>query len=843
MARVKVQLADNIKRVVFVDPDATIGATIGTDLKMPDGSIATAASLAAYLGISTTTTTPAHRLLAGLTVGDDHPQYTRKDTLTTRGDLYVRDATTVARLAIGSASKFLQSNGTDPAWQTISPVITLGADLTGSVTLTNLTDGTLAATIASHAVTNSKFRQSSALTVVGNSTNATADVADIAAGSDHTVLQRSGTSLTFAQVNLTNTVTGTLPVANGGSGAATLTGYLKGNGTSAFTASSTIPYTDISGTPSIPAAANPTASVGLTAVNGVASTYMRSDGAPALDVSISPTWSGTHTFNNTPTVPAQSWTYAKIQNVSATSRILGRITAGAGTMEELTGTQVTTLLDAFTSSLKGLAPASGGGTTNFLRADGTWAAPGAGTPANPTANVGLTAVNGSASTYMRSDAAPALDVSIAPTWTGAHTFTPSSSVVAVTINAAAGLNGLQVTGSTTGGIATFTGGNAGHTAITIKASATTTATLGDRSAVTGGTSGSFAIGALGSVVLATGGSSNERLVIDGFGAATLNAPSSGTGLSLNSSGGTTAALDLVTGSLKIAGSAGTSGQVLVSQGNSAPIWSNNTANPTASIGLTAVNGSAITFMRSDAAPALDVSIAPTWTAGHIFAKNASSPPSVGQAISVSAVTNGVAAVFYGPTTGAQGFNFDFYDTTNSVYRGFIGFGTSTATGAAVTDFGISPGASGSVVIGTANGGAIGTRFGPNGNVTISSPSSGTALAINQLASANAISVTDGTISVQHIVGSGAYFVGTTSAHGIKFETSGNSRLEIDSSGAVLARSTFAINSGTPTAQPTGYGSPSGSPTSGLTSSATLAQTAGTLAALLSYLKTIGFIGA
>jgi hypothetical protein len=44
----------------------------------------------------------------------------------------------------------------------------------------------------------------------------------------------------------------------------------------------------------------------------------------------------------------------------------------------LTGTQATTLLDAFTSTLKGLAPASGGGTTNFLRADGSWAAPSSG---------------------------------------------------------------------------------------------------------------------------------------------------------------------------------------------------------------------------------------------------------------------------------------------------------------------------------------------------------------------------------------------------------------------------------------------------------------------------------
>lgn len=68
-------------------------------------------------------------------------------------------------------------------------------------------------------------------------------------------------------------------------------------------------------------------------------------------------------------------TYAKMQNVSATNRFLGRITSGAGDTEELTGTQATTLLDAFTSSLKGLVPASGGGTTNFIRADGTWTVP------------------------------------------------------------------------------------------------------------------------------------------------------------------------------------------------------------------------------------------------------------------------------------------------------------------------------------------------------------------------------------------------------------------------------------------------------------------------------------
>jgi len=58
-----------------------------------------------------------------------------------------------------------------------------------------------------------------------------------------------------------------------------------------------------------------------------------------------------------------------------TDRFLGRTTAGGGDGEELTGTQATVLLDVFTSALKGLAPLSGGGSTNFLRADGTWAVP------------------------------------------------------------------------------------------------------------------------------------------------------------------------------------------------------------------------------------------------------------------------------------------------------------------------------------------------------------------------------------------------------------------------------------------------------------------------------------
>ncbi len=55
--------------------------------------------------------------------------------------------------------------------------------------------------------------------------------------------------------------------------------------------------------------------------------------------------------------------------------VIGRVAGGSGSASQLTPAQLTTLVQAFTDALSGAVPASGGGTTNFLRADGTWAAP------------------------------------------------------------------------------------------------------------------------------------------------------------------------------------------------------------------------------------------------------------------------------------------------------------------------------------------------------------------------------------------------------------------------------------------------------------------------------------
>lgn len=67
-------------------------------------------------------------------------------------------------------------------------------------------------------------------------------------------------------------------------------------------------------------------------------------------------------------------TNAKLAQMAAHT-YKGNNTGSTANTLDLTSTQVTADLNLFTSSLQGLTPASGGGTTNFLRADGTWAAP------------------------------------------------------------------------------------------------------------------------------------------------------------------------------------------------------------------------------------------------------------------------------------------------------------------------------------------------------------------------------------------------------------------------------------------------------------------------------------
>jgi hypothetical protein len=134
---------------------------------------------------------------------------------------------------------YLVGNGT--AAFTATATIPTSA-LSGTISLTTQVSGTLGAGNGGTGI--SSYTVGDILYASGTTT--LASLPDVATGN---ALISGGVSNAplWGKIGLTTHVSGTLPASNGGSGATTLTGYLKGNGTSAFTASATIPAGDITG--------------------------------------------------------------------------------------------------------------------------------------------------------------------------------------------------------------------------------------------------------------------------------------------------------------------------------------------------------------------------------------------------------------------------------------------------------------------------------------------------------------------------------------------------------------------------------------------------------------------
>ena len=81
--------------------------------------------------------------------------------------------------------------------------------------------------------------------------------------------QLTSSSNTPIAISASQVTSGTFTVPMGGTGAATLTGYVKGNGTSTMTASPTVPYTDISGGATGSFKTGDTPQKTVTVVNGI----------------------------------------------------------------------------------------------------------------------------------------------------------------------------------------------------------------------------------------------------------------------------------------------------------------------------------------------------------------------------------------------------------------------------------------------------------------------------------------------------------------------------------------------------------------------------------------------
>jgi hypothetical protein len=178
--------------------------------------------------------------------------------------------------------------------------------------------GSLAAdltlSITANGITNALLAQMPANTLKGNNTAGLANAADLTVAQTKTLLA----------ISLTTDVSGTLQAAQfpaltgdvttpGGSLSTTIAANavtnakaaqmpantLKGNNTGAPANAADLTVAQVNTLLGTPVGANPSASVGLAAVNGVATTFLRSDGAPKLDQSITPTWSGAHLFQST----------------------------------------------------------------------------------------------------------------------------------------------------------------------------------------------------------------------------------------------------------------------------------------------------------------------------------------------------------------------------------------------------------------------------------------------------------------------------------------------------------------------------------------------------------------
>ncbi len=385
----------------------------------------------------------------------------------------------------GSAASFTGSlvgdvKGTQGA-TVINNTSAAGADIIAALTanagaLTNNTSGSAASFTGSLA---GDVKGTQGATVINNTSAAGADIiAALTANAGALTNNTSGnatTSTTATKIVTTNQTTGTYFPAMVASSASSISTSADVAAGLSFTASATVPSLTV-GTANSSTGSIVLANVGNTNLTTItvpsgapAITYTLPSVAPLAGQYLSSTTSGGLSWAS----PAGGVTSVTATNTSLTiSPTTGAVLAGLNLSNANTwlATQTFPTTDAQGSALAASINSAtttkiNGGEINGAVALATTATTANGLAssafATPTQAIGLTPVAGSALTAMRSDGAPALSVTIIPTWSGLHTFTGGLTTTSTTSINATGTAATTIGASTAGNTVTMVSGTTG----------------------------------------------------------------------------------------------------------------------------------------------------------------------------------------------------------------------------------------------------------------------------------------------------------------------------------------------------------------------------------------------
>lgn len=259
-------------------------------------------------------------------------------------------AITVTFTAPVTTGSYCSVNGSGGGGGGGGGTITLTGDVTGSSV------SPVATTIAAAAVTLGKMANLAANSIIGNNTGSAATPIALTSAQVSTFL-----GLGTAATQNTGTSGATIPLLNGVN---TFSGATTFSSTVAISGNLT---TNVTGATAQCLQASTTG-----VVSGTGSTCGSGGGGiTALTGDVAASGTGSVIA----TIQPNRVTLAMMFNLAANS-IIGNNTGSAATPLALTGTQVTAMLSPFATGTQGVVPASGGGTVNYLRADGTWQPPG-----------------------------------------------------------------------------------------------------------------------------------------------------------------------------------------------------------------------------------------------------------------------------------------------------------------------------------------------------------------------------------------------------------------------------------------------------------------------------------